>query len=96
MLHVPVFSAVFVPDKEQADNDFQLINAEDSDRVPLVVTTAPKKEKEPSVVWALTVAFGDTFAIAALFKLAQDLLGFAGPQILKLVYSIKHYVLCHV
>ena len=87
---------MFVPDKEQDDHDYQPINVEGSDRVPLVVTTAPKKEKEPSIVWALTVAFGDTFAVAALFKLAQDLLGFAGPQILKLVCSIEHICFIYI
>ena len=37
----------------------------------------------PSLVLALTRSFGGTFFIAGFFKLGQDLLGFASPQILK-------------
>ena len=37
----------------------------------------------PSLVLALARSFGGTFFIAGFFKLGQDLLGFASPQILK-------------
>ena len=39
----------------------------------------------PSLVWALTKSFGGTFIVAGFFKLGQDLLTFASPQILKYV-----------
>ncbi|CAI8020809.1 Multidrug resistance-associated protein 1 [Geodia barretti] len=39
----------------------------------------------PSLVLALARSFGGTFFIAGFFKLGQDLLGFASPQILKLM-----------
>ena len=45
----------------------------------------PTRGREPSLVWALAKAFGGTFIVAAFFKLGQDLLGFASPQILKYV-----------
>ena len=37
----------------------------------------------PSLVWALAKSFGGTFLIAGFFKLGQDLIVFASPQILK-------------
>ena len=37
----------------------------------------------PSLVLALAKSFGSTLCTAALFKLAQDLLGFASPQLLR-------------
>ena len=43
----------------------------------------PRRDREPSLVWALAKAFGGTLIVAAFFKLGQDLLAFASPQILK-------------
>ena len=44
---------------------------------------ADERKGSPSLVWALTKAFGSTFFVAALFKVANDLLTFVSPQILK-------------
>lgn len=39
--------------------------------------------RDPSLVLALCKAYGFTFFVAGFFKLAQDLLSFASPQILR-------------
>ena len=39
--------------------------------------------KEPSLTFALSRAFWYTFAVAAIFKVGQDVLGFVSPLILK-------------
>ena len=44
---------------------------------------ADERKGSPSLVWALTKAFGSTFFVAILFKVANDLLTFVSPQILK-------------
>ena len=44
---------------------------------------ANERKGSPSLVWALTKAFGSTFFVAILFKVANDLLTFVSPQILK-------------
>ena len=41
------------------------------------------RRKEPSLAFTLAKTFGSTYVLGALFKLAQDLLGFVGPQLLK-------------
>ena len=48
------------------------------------------KDKEPSLVLALAKTFGEVFVVAAVFKLIQDLLSFASPQILKYVSVHVH------
>lgn len=49
-------------------------------------------EKEPSLTRALVKAFGGPFFFAALFKLAQDILGFVQPTLLKkLIAFISSY-----
>ena len=50
----------------------------------------PSRDREPSLVWALAKAFGGTLIAAAFFKLGQDLLAFASPQILKYVCNILY------
>ncbi|BGP13132.1 hypothetical protein JCM10213v2_001051 [Rhodosporidiobolus nylandii] len=42
-----------------------------------------EKEKKPSLIGALSSAYGGPFFLAALFKLLQDLLSFTQPQLLK-------------
>ena len=42
-----------------------------------------QRKKDPSFVWALFKSFGGTLLVAAFFKLLQDLLAFASPQILR-------------
>ena len=42
-----------------------------------------KRKKEPSLVFTLAKTFGSAYLLAAVFKLAQDLLGFVGPQVLR-------------
>lgn len=44
-----------------------------------------RSPKEPSLSIALARSFGGMFMMAALFKVTSDLLGFASPQILKLM-----------
>ena len=46
-------------------------------------TDRPQRTRDPSLVWSLARTFGASFMVAAIFKLGQDLLGFASPQILK-------------
>ena len=54
-----------------------------------------RRRKEPSLVWALTKSFAGVFMIAAVFKLLQDLLVFASPQLLRYSYHAMHeYVSC--
>lgn len=43
----------------------------------------PRRKSDPSLVWALTKTFWKIFVVAAIFKLLQDLLSFASPQLLK-------------
>ncbi len=42
-----------------------------------------RRTKTPSIVWAMSRAFGGTFIVAGFFKLANDTLAFVSPQILK-------------
>ena len=44
---------------------------------------AGERKGSPSLVWALTRAFGSTFFVAGLMYLASALLAFVGPLILK-------------
>ena len=64
------------------EEQYQPINTMVSEDVRMV-TTPPRKQKEPSLVMALAWSFGETFIVAAFFKLGSDLLGFASPFILK-------------
>ncbi|XP_019855858.1 PREDICTED: multidrug resistance-associated protein 1-like isoform X2 [Amphimedon queenslandica] len=43
------------------------------------------KGRQPSLVLALSRAYGFDFFVAGIFKLFQDILGFIGPQLLKLM-----------
>lgn len=49
-----------------------------------------QKAKEPSLVLSLARSFGPTYFVAGLFKLAQDLISFASPQILGYDNCISH------
>jgi len=40
-------------------------------------------KKKPSVTWAIAHAYGKTYAIAAIFKVCQDILAFVQPQLLR-------------
>jgi len=40
-------------------------------------------KKNPSVTWAIARAYGKTYAIAAIFKMCQDILAFVQPQLLR-------------
>ena len=44
---------------------------------------ANERKGSPSLVWALTKAFGGAFFLGGVFKLFNDLLTFVSPQILK-------------
>ena len=46
---------------------------------------------KPSLLLALSKAFGLSFAIAGFLKLISDLLNFVGPQVLKLVMFISFH-----
>ena len=71
--------------------EFESINTNGQDRVRLIPQVSVDGQsgqqrrhvRNPSLLWALTKTFGSAFMFAALFKLGQDLLGFASPQILK-------------
>ncbi|XP_061604278.1 multidrug resistance-associated protein 1 isoform X2 [Phyllopteryx taeniolatus] len=43
------------------------------------------KRKEPSLLWALCLAFGPYFLISCFYKFIQDVLMFVGPEILRLL-----------
>ncbi|XP_019740371.1 multidrug resistance-associated protein 1 isoform X1 [Hippocampus comes] len=47
------------------------------------------KRKEPSLLWALCLAFGPYFLISCLYKFIQDILMFVGPEILR---RLIHFV----
>ena len=64
------------------EGEYQPINVQVSEDVR-VVTAQPSRQKEPSLVIALSKSFAGTFFAAAFFKLGQDMLGFASPFILK-------------
>ena len=42
-----------------------------------------RRWKKPSFTWALSKTVGATFMMGAVFKLANDFLTFANPQLLK-------------
>lgn len=71
---------------EKEDDD------DDDDRHVLVGKESSSSQKKkrrccrnrgPSLVWAMTKTFWKTLLISAFFKLLQDLLTFASPQLLK-------------
>ncbi|XP_047426931.1 multidrug resistance-associated protein 1 [Mugil cephalus] len=51
----------------------------------ILIVKAPKKTKEPSLLWALCLTFGPYFLISCLYKFIQDVLMFVGPEILRLL-----------
>nr|XP_020463909.1 multidrug resistance-associated protein 1-like [Monopterus albus] len=55
----------------------------------ILLVKTQKKTKEPSLFWALCLAFGPYFLISCLYKIIQDILMFVGPEILRLLI---HYV----
>lgn len=57
-------------------------NVEESE---ILITKAPQKIKEPSLLWALCLTFGPYFLISCLYKIIQDILMFVGPEILRLL-----------
>ena len=67
--------------------EYQPVNVEvrGGSRQRFATAGRPGHSRNPSLVWALTKTFGASFMAAAIFKLGQDLLGFASPQILKCV-----------
>lgn len=46
------------------------------------------KGRQPSLVRALSRAYGFDFFVAGILKLIQDILGFIGPQLLKYISAI--------
>jgi ATP-binding cassette, subfamily C (CFTR/MRP), member 1 len=44
-------------------------------------------KKKPSVTWAIARAYGRTYAIAAIFKMSQDILAFVQPQLLRMLLA---------
>ncbi|KAK9467404.1 P-loop containing nucleoside triphosphate hydrolase protein [Lipomyces arxii] len=51
-----------------------------------------KLKKAPSMVWALTQAFGSTYMIAMMFKVGNDILAFSQPRLLRrLIVFINSY-----
>uniref|UniRef100_A0A3Q3DWN2 Multidrug resistance-associated protein 1 n=1 Tax=Hippocampus comes TaxID=109280 RepID=A0A3Q3DWN2_HIPCM len=48
------------------------------------------KRKEPSLLWALCLAFGPYFLISCLYKFIQDILMFVGPEILRLIHFVNN------
>ncbi|KAE8283707.1 Multidrug resistance-associated protein 1 [Larimichthys crocea] len=51
----------------------------------ILIVKPPQKTKEPSLFWALCLTFGPYFLISCLYKIIQDILMFAGPEILRLL-----------
>ena len=45
------------------------------------------QKKNPSVTWAIMRAYGQSYAIAGVFKACQDILAFVQPQLLRLLLS---------
>lgn len=51
-----------------------------------------KATKKPSMVWALMRAFGSTYLVAMVFKIATDILAFSQPRLLRrLILFINSY-----
>ncbi|KAJ7415101.1 Canalicular multispecific organic anion transporter 2 [Pitangus sulphuratus] len=65
-----------------------------------VLIRGKKHNRKPSFLKALLRTFGPYFLIGSFFKLIQDLLSFANPQLLRLVYSTlilhQHFQYCFV
>ncbi|XP_006807938.1 multidrug resistance-associated protein 1 [Neolamprologus brichardi] len=51
----------------------------------ILILRPRKKNKEPSLLWALCFTFGPYFFISCIYKLIQDILMFVGPEILRLL-----------
>uniref|UniRef100_A0A669AWH1 Multidrug resistance-associated protein 1 n=1 Tax=Oreochromis niloticus TaxID=8128 RepID=A0A669AWH1_ORENI len=51
----------------------------------ILILRPRKKNKEPSLLWALCLTFGPYFFISCIYKLIQDILMFVGPEILRLL-----------
>ncbi|KAL0992607.1 hypothetical protein UPYG_G00095650 [Umbra pygmaea] len=49
----------------------------------ILISKAPQKTAEPSLLWALCRTFGPYFFISSMYKLIQDVLMFVGPEILR-------------
>lgn len=49
----------------------------------ILILRPQKKNKEPSLLWALCLTFGPYFFISCIYKLIQDILMFVGPEILR-------------
>lgn len=69
------------------EEEYEPINRSLSDGVCVVTTDEPRKRKDPSLVIALSKTFAAPFLAGAFFKLLQDLLTFASPQLLKLMIN---------
>ena len=54
--------------------------------------TTTRQQKEPSLLLALSKTLWRAMAMAAVFKLGQDVLGFVSPQILRYDYFIPSYI----
>ena len=64
------------------EGEYQVVDMKVLDGVQ-VVTSAGRRGKEPSVVFALTKTVGGIMFVAGVYKLGNDILAFASPQLLK-------------
>uniref|UniRef100_A0A669C4I6 Multidrug resistance-associated protein 1 n=1 Tax=Oreochromis niloticus TaxID=8128 RepID=A0A669C4I6_ORENI len=55
----------------------------------ILILRPRKKNKEPSLLWALCLTFGPYFFISCIYKLIQDILMFVGPEILLLIQFVN-------
>ncbi|XP_077415304.1 multidrug resistance-associated protein 1 isoform X2 [Vanacampus margaritifer] len=76
---------LYSPRQAHNPNNKESQAAEESE-ILLVKTT---KRKEPSLLWALCLAFGPYFLISCFYKFIQDILMFVGPEILR---RLIHFV----
>ncbi|XP_024127592.1 multidrug resistance-associated protein 1 isoform X3 [Oryzias melastigma] len=51
----------------------------------ILIVKTPKKSREASLLWALCLTFAPYFLVSCLYKFIQDILMFAGPEILRLL-----------
>ncbi|XP_072298433.1 multidrug resistance-associated protein 1 [Eucyclogobius newberryi] len=71
--------------KKAPQNEVKGASAADESEI-LIVSSRPQT-KEPSLFWALCLAFGPYFLISCLYKILHDVLMFVGPEILRLLIS---------
>lgn len=73
-----------------SDNDFNPMGDDPATQpltsppsIPEAKVTSGKKAYQPSLLKALATTFGSTILISAVLKLANDVLTFVSPQLLK-------------